>query len=994
MIPTAPFLRGPRRITKSTPRPESIMPSRFVLARSLAGRRTLAYLLAIGLAPHAASRACAASAAPPRTTPTAPHRIEAPRPTPPLIVADGQYHDPESHLPSWLVQLTIEPDPTARGARRGLATIDAVLKSVRGVERVTQRYTHALVGFAACMSPHDAAILKADPRVRRVEPDLVVHAAGTGERDDDGYVVDPDADGIWGLRRISAPDGLAPAFDPCGADGSGVTVVVIDSGITEDHTEFEGRIVAAVNFNPTVPDVSDEAGHGTHVAGTIAGRTVGVAPAADIVALRVFGPDNSGPTSAIVAALNWMASPFNLQGPAVANMSLGGPFLGTDSNIYFDALQTVQSRGIPIIAAAGNYSYPARWSMPATSADTICVGATGILDRPAVFSDNGPTVDLWAPGVNILSADARHPDGGLKVDSGTSMAAPMTTGVAALHLQRFPPDPTTQVPGGHGFDTIRRQLALIASSASGRLTDWTDPRVVAVGANGGLAGAANRLLQACPSDDAAACDDPIDWLGDAASIVLGDGIDPLPAGFTCSRIIAHPSSPIELTIQAPAILPIPVTDGPITSVAADVVITDLTSDQVVWVASSSWFAQSGFNRTTARRLIAGGLAGFRVDWISYRDDLVGGYGYAMTATRSNLEFRPANAGEAGVIGATELGQILAAWGPCSPNAPCPTDLDGDGVTGSSDLGLLLTVWGEVPVLVRPGFGIDCGGNPLPLAWLGDAFLDTGSRSFVLDPASLQPQVVTVDLDCARLHWDAPETGTGISSSDPRLGAASGVADCDERPLGNADARFFWGHGTDCSQPSPTVDAWAWCSTGTAVGDISASADGADWSYTLVRQPVPGGLHAIDQLRVVGDLRLRAPSNSNVQPTQYQRLSPSFEGDLRVTVSFDDGSTASVIRTPRMSGIAAGATVIEDLKNLIVEDVHADDGRAIAAVCLTAAGDAPGLSMDRLLGLMTTTIAENDPAPGAEYSPDNGRTWYPLLTADGRRLQVLLCIDGE
>lgn len=928
------------------------------------------------------------------TPPRSPDAIRMVRPTrpataiTPLEVHPDQFRDPRGDLPSWLVQLDLEPSSTPDGLTRSRESIDAVIRDAVGLGPVTQRYEHAVVGFAASMSAQDAARLLADPRVRRVEPDLIVRAAT-----DDGWVVDPDADGLWGLRRISTPDGLAPAYDPCGANGAGVTVVVIDSGITADHSEFDDRVVAAVNFNPSVPDASDGAGHGTHVAGTIAGRTVGVAPSADIVALRVFGPDNSGPSSAIVAALNWMASPFNLDGPAVANMSLGGPVIGTSLNIYFEALSAVVARGIPIVAAASNFSYPARWSMPAASADTICVGATGMLDRAAVFSSNGPTVDLWAPGVNILSADSTHPDGGLKADSGTSMAAPMTTGVVALHLQRFPPDPATQADGGRRFDVVRRTLAVIAAAAEGRVLDWTDPAVVAIGANGALAGAANRLLQACPADEVAGCDDPLAWHGHAASVVLGDGITPLPPGFACSRVVAHPTSPIELTVQAPALLPIPVAAGPVAGVAADVLVTDLSSNQIVWAASSSWFTADGFQRSAVRRLIASGLDGFRIDWISYRDDLPGGYGYAMTATIGDLEFLPAADGDAGTVGSAELGELLAAWGPCSPGAPCLTDLDGDGVTGSGDLGVLLSVWGESPVRVLPGFGVDCAGNPVPLAWLGDEHLDSGNRSFVLDPLTTEA-AWTVDLDCERLQWDAPEVGTGLSSNDPRPGAAAGLdGGCEVIPLARATSRIFLGHGTDCSQVSPLADLTTWCSDGSIVGDIASPATGPNlnwWSH-LVRQPLPGRLRDLERVRVIGLFRLRAPSNSNLQPTQYQRLAPHFDGTVRVTVSFTDGTTSSVLRTPSTGLLtAAGGPYL----NRVVEAVHADDGREIAAICLTAASDAPGLAMDRVFAMQGTALDDDDPAPGAEYSPDNGRTWYPLLADDGRRLQILMCIEGR
>ena len=967
--------------------PANLVPHRFRLAAvTMLGAATMIAATTSSVPPRPRT-------ATPKATSPRP-RQAAPPPVTPLDVHPAQFRAAGTELPSWVVQLELDPRPTAAAAASSRAAVDAVVRDTIGSGRVTQRYEHAVVGFAAFMSPVEAASLLADPRVRRVEPDLVMHGDGGSGGDFEGYLGDPDAKGPWGLRRISDPDGLAPSFDPCGADGSGVTAVVVDSGIVPDHSEFEGRVVAAVNFNPTVPDAIDQHGHGTHVAGTIAGRTVGVAPAANIVALRVFGSSNSGPTSAIIAALNWLASPFNLDGPAVVNMSLGGPVVGDGQNIYFEAIDVVHNRGIPIVAAASNFSYPARWSMPATAADTICVGATGIHDRPAVFSSNGPSVDIWAPGVNILSADWKHPDGGLMVDSGTSMAAPMTAGVLALHLQRFPPDASTQVSGGGRFDTVRRTLALIAGGAKDRLFDWADADVVAIGANGSLAGAANVLLQSCTTDDPGDCGDVFGWDGDATSIVIGNGIDPLPAGFTCSRVIAHPTSMVELTVNAPALLPVVGPDGQASAVAADVLVTDLGTGQPVWIASNTWFAQNGHDRSLYRRLRASSYAGFRVDWISYRDDLSGGYGYAMTATASTLEFMPADLDQNGRVGAADLGQLLAAWGPCTPGALCLTDLNHDGVTDSSDLGILLAAWGDVPVPGRPGFILDCSGNLVPGTWLGDHRLDDGSRAFFPDPLLPTPASITANLDCERLDWDAPRVGTGISMSDPRPGAIIRATEpCREATLAEASPGFFYGHGTTCEESQPVRAVAYWCDGGVLIGDLASQADGANWDYTLVRQPLPAGVRTIDRVQVLGFFGLRAPSNSNLQPQQQQRMSPWFSGDLRITLAFDDATTQTVVRHPE-TGLVTDPPTGSAFFGYDANGVHADDGRTIESICITAAPDAPGLAMDRVFAMLTTALDAIDPAPGAEYSPDSGRTWYPLLAADGRRLQVFMCVEGE
>ena len=198
----------------------------------------------------------------------------------PLAVYDTQFRESNSDMPSWLVQLELEPDPNRAAFLE--ADIDEVLADTIGGGRTTQRYVYAIVGFAAYMTPLEAALLLDDPRVRRVEPDFIAHGGNWLPSRGDNTNDDPNLPAPWGLRRISDPDGLAPDYDPCGADGSGVTVVVLDSGITPDHTEFEGRIVEALNFNPNVDSAVDQFGHGTHVASTIAGATIGVAPTRSI----------------------------------------------------------------------------------------------------------------------------------------------------------------------------------------------------------------------------------------------------------------------------------------------------------------------------------------------------------------------------------------------------------------------------------------------------------------------------------------------------------------------------------------------------------------------------------------------------------------------------------------------------------------------------------------------------------------------------------------
>ena len=928
---------------------------------------------------------------------TAPPRSEKPQEiklttAAPLPVSGNQFHDPDTGLPSWLVQLEVMP---AAGREPQLdRSIDAVLNDTIGGGRVTHRYTHALVGFAASMTPGEASLLLEDARVRAVEPDLVY--SGEGGRSgaaDDG---DPNLPAPWGLRRISDPDGLAPDFDPCGADGSGVTVAIIDSGITPDHTEFGDRIVAAVNFYSLADSAVDQHGHGTHVASTVAGTNVGVAPAADIVALRALGPDNSGPLAGIIAALNWLANPFNIQPPATVNMSLQGPTFGSTSSIYFDALQSVVRRGIPIIACAGNYSYPSSWSIPGNSGDVVCVGATNILDQIAVFSNNGPDIDLWAPGVNILAADWRYPDGGLMLDSGTSMASPMTTGVMALHLQRHPPSELTGLPGLGWFESIRKRLGLIAATAPGRLHDQIDANALAVGGNGAMAGGANRLLQACPAVDVADCEASVEWTGVTASIVLGDGVEPLAAGFNCSTVVTHPRGNVALRILAPSVLPLSGPDGSFSQLAAQIEITDLATNQLVWRVAESYINVPSVSRAAGSLVEATGPEGLRIDWVSLSDDQSGGYGYAMTAIAIGVVAGDFNGD--GVVDGPDLGQLLVHWGPCAGN-PCIGDLDEDGDVDAADLGLLLAAWGPTIESGVPGFIKDCNGNLAPAAWLGDQKLDDGSRGFVLSPLANPAAQVAVNLDCEALNWDSPTVGTSVSPSDPRMGAVvlpDGT--CIEATLMEAASQggVFLGHGTACDQLLPSVGVSDFYPEGAMaygdyVGVTSLANLNAAESPGLVKQSIDGELRSVGRLVIHGIIQALAPSNSNLNPSQYQHNLASFTSDLKVTLAFRDGSDpVSVTRSPG-EGMITGSNFFGQLRRYVIDDVHVDDGRAIESISIQAAFDGPGLPSRTWAFLDSNEIADEDPSPGALASWDGGQTWHPFVAADGRRLQLVLGI---
>jgi len=236
---------------------------------------------------------------------------------------------------------------------------------------------------------------------------------------------------LWGLDNINAPEVWGGGGSFSGATGRGSTVAVIDTGVDLDHPEFSGRIVDGYDFVDGDAIADDGNGHGTHVAGTIAGANdgtgiTGVAYDANIMPLRVLDDDGYGWTSDIISAVRWAAD----RGADVINMSLGG---GGYSQAMADAISYATGQGSVVVMAAGNSGgsspdYPAAHAIN----QGIAVGAVDQNRSLAGFSNRAGSTELdyvTAPGVNIYSA---LPGGGYGNANGTSMAAPHVAGVAGL----------------------------------------------------------------------------------------------------------------------------------------------------------------------------------------------------------------------------------------------------------------------------------------------------------------------------------------------------------------------------------------------------------------------------------------------------------------------------------------------------------------------------------------------------------------------------------
>jgi subtilisin family serine protease len=203
--------------------------------------------------------------------------------------------------------------------------------------------------------------------------------------------------------------------------GEGVQVAVLDTGVCEAHPVFYGAGLMHRNFTKDCSPF-DTNGHGTHVAGIVAGRgpMMGVAPKADILSLKVLGNDGAGSMDAVARALYFAVE----IGCHVVVMSLGAP---VGSSHLEKAVLAASKAGVPVVCAAGNDG--GRVSYPAAYGYTIAVGAVDERGQVCEFSCRGREVDVAAPGHKIRSAWCH---GGYATLSGTSMAAPFVAGVLAL----------------------------------------------------------------------------------------------------------------------------------------------------------------------------------------------------------------------------------------------------------------------------------------------------------------------------------------------------------------------------------------------------------------------------------------------------------------------------------------------------------------------------------------------------------------------------------
>ena len=301
--------------------------------------------------------------------------------------------------------------------------------------RTERRFTHVLNGLSVRMRNSEVARLRNNPNVLLVEPDQQMTALDT-----------QNPTPSWGLDRIDQRSLPLNSTFTATAQGSGVDTYIVDTGIYASHTEFTGRLAAGFSSIADSNGTNDCNGHGTHVAGTTAGTTYGIAKSATLIPVRVLDCSGSGSNSGVIAGLDWIVAHHISGKAAVVNMSLGGGA----STALDTAVQNVINDGIVMVVAAGNSNVDACNTSPARATNALTVGATGqystgeTTDSRSSYSNYGPCLDIFAPGSRITSSWIGC-SAAINTISGTSMAAPHVAGVAAVLFGRYPSSTASQI---------------------------------------------------------------------------------------------------------------------------------------------------------------------------------------------------------------------------------------------------------------------------------------------------------------------------------------------------------------------------------------------------------------------------------------------------------------------------------------------------------------------------------------------------------------------
>ena len=316
---------------------------------------------------------------------------------------------------------------TQAGKATSRAHTGATVQRLEGLGFQAKDTYRTLGGFSAELSAEQVARLQNDPAVASIGKNAKGRIAATQQ--------DPAS---WGLDRIDQTDLPLDKSFTYPNKGEGVNVFVVDTGIRSTHLDFAGRVGKGVDLVQDGQGTEDCQGHGTHVAGTVAGNQLGVAKGATVTPVRIMGCDGTFRSGTLLEAIDWMIA--NKQGPSVANMSIGG---SGKLPVMDEAIARLEGAGVFTAIAAGNFDNDACEFWPAHATAGTTVAASDQNDARSIWTPGdqesgwGPCVDLFAPGTDIVSA-SHQGDDRVVAFSGTSMATPHVAGAAAMYLSKNP----------------------------------------------------------------------------------------------------------------------------------------------------------------------------------------------------------------------------------------------------------------------------------------------------------------------------------------------------------------------------------------------------------------------------------------------------------------------------------------------------------------------------------------------------------------------------
>ncbi|RGP81214.1 subtilisin [Fusarium longipes] len=376
--------------------------------------------------------------------------------------------------------ITLKSDIAAADVESHLSWVEDVHKrglnkrAEKGVER-TYNGKYGFQGYAGSFDKSTIKEIKENPDVALVEEDRVwtINFVDEPEQEESlsKRALTTQSGATWGLGTVSHRSKGSTSYIYDTNAGSGTYAYIVDTGIITGHNEFEGRAQAV--YTAFSGQNADTNGHGTHVAGTIAGKTYGVAKKATIQAVKVFQGSSSS-TSIILAGFNWAANDIISKGRtrnSVVNMSLGGGYSASFNN----AVNSASSSGIISAIAAGNDGANAANTSPASAASAITVGAIDSNWAIASYSNYGTVLDIFAPGSNVLSAWYTSNSATNSI-SGTSMATPHIAGLVLYGIS---------VEGVSGVSGVTSWLT--STATSGKITGNLRSSPNLIGNNGNSA---------------------------------------------------------------------------------------------------------------------------------------------------------------------------------------------------------------------------------------------------------------------------------------------------------------------------------------------------------------------------------------------------------------------------------------------------------------------------------------------------------------------------